>query len=65
MGNRVGRILYFERERKKMMKMGEENRKRKRILIKEILRKKTIGSEKGTVRDRKERHIVREMDKIG
>jgi hypothetical protein len=34
-----------------MMKMGEENRKRKRTLIKEILRKKTIGSEKGTVRE--------------
>ncbi len=48
MGNRVGRILYFERERKKMMKMGGGNRKRKRFLIKEILRKRTVGSEKGT-----------------
>ncbi len=42
-----------------MVKMKEEKRKRKRILRKEILRKKTIGSYKGTIRDRRERRIVR------
>jgi hypothetical protein len=58
-GREIGQDFWVAREREQMVKMKEEKRKRKRILRKEILRKKTIGSYKGTIRDRRERRIVR------